>query len=274
MYGVDAADTQAFGNPSGSWDFENGWDHGIYGWALPQLYGQLVKGDWSVKLGHFFTPVGYEVVTAPDNFFYSHAITMYNSEPFTHTGVLATREVSENLTVHAGWTLGWDTGFDQLNRGSNFLGGFSASLAEDITFTYITTAGNFGARGDQGYGHSIVTDFTLTDKLNYVLQSDNVRIGETGEDNVGINQYLFYTVSDCVKLGSRLEWWKGDVQTGYAPHGGVLPNSGSLSYYQYTFGVNLRPHANFVVRPEVRYDWSPAANYEETIFGIDGVLTF
>ena len=65
-------------------------DNGIYGWAMPQAYGEVGYGDWSVKVGHFFTPVGYEVVPATGNFFYSHSLTLFNSEPFTHTGVLGT----------------------------------------------------------------------------------------------------------------------------------------------------------------------------------------
>ena len=47
----------------------NNFDHGIYGFALPQVYGEVAMGDLSVKMGHFFTIIGYEVVTAPDNFF-------------------------------------------------------------------------------------------------------------------------------------------------------------------------------------------------------------
>ena len=70
-------------------------------------------GDWSIKGGHFYTLLGYEVVTAPDNFFYSHAFTMYLSEAFTHTGALVTYEGLPDTTVYAGWTAGWDTGFDQ-----------------------------------------------------------------------------------------------------------------------------------------------------------------
>ena len=31
-----------------------------------------------------------------------------------------------------------------------------------------------------------------------------------GEDNVGVNQYLIYTVNDCMGVGGRLEWWKTD----------------------------------------------------------------
>ena len=58
-----------------------------------KLYFEAGYGDLTVKIGHFYTIIGWEVVTAPDNFFYSHAYTMYNSEPFTHTGVLATYNV-------------------------------------------------------------------------------------------------------------------------------------------------------------------------------------
>ena len=275
MYGVDAQDTQAFGNPVGSFDYLNGWDHGIYGWAMPQLYGEVAYGDWSVKFGHFFKLVGYETVTAPDNFFYSHAMTFYNSEPFTHTGVLATRTVNDELTVYAGWTLGWDTGFDQLNQGSNYLGGFSYALSEDLTATYISTIGNFGWRGTSGYMSSLVLDMNLTDKLNYIFQNDILRVDGTGEDTVDINQYLIYTVNDCLAVGARMEWYKADFLTGYAPHGGViLPGSGNVSYYAATFGANYKPHANLTLRPEYRHDWSPAAGYEQGIFGIDAIFTF
>lgn len=281
MYGIDGTDTQAFGNDPGEWDYVNGFDHGAYSWAIPQLYGEIAGEDWSVKAGHFYTSVGYEVVTAPDNFFYSHAMTMFLSEPFTHTGFLATKTVNDCLEVFGGWTMGWDTGFDEYNgtaiglqEGSSFLGGFSATLTDDITFIYTATAGDFGWRGDDAYSHSLVFDVSVTDNLNYVLQSDCVRVDQTGEDNVGINQYFLYTVNDCLGLGARLEWWKGDSLTGYAPHGGVVPATGSHSYYATTFGANYKPHANVVIRPEVRFDWSPAVNYDETIFGIDAIFTF
>ena len=88
LYGVDAQKTQAYGNNSGSWD--NSFDNGVYGWAIPQAYAEVAYGDWSVKVGHFFTIIGYEVVPDVGNFFYSHSYTMFNSEPFTHTGILAT----------------------------------------------------------------------------------------------------------------------------------------------------------------------------------------
>lgn len=254
MYGTDAAATQAFGNNPGTWDFDNGWDRGDgYGWAMPQLYAEVASGDWSIIGGHFYTLVGYEVVTAPDNFFYSHAWTMFNSEPFTHTGVLATYSAADDVTLYGGWTAGWDTGFDQLGGGSSFLGGASFQLSEDSTATYITTIGDFGWRGE-GYSHSIVIDTDMGDGWNHVLQSDVVRADDY--DTVGINNYLFYTVSDTVKAGTRMEWWKADGE----------------SFNAATFGVNVTPMDNLILRPEVRYNWDGDADI--TVFGIDAIVTF
>ena len=273
MYGIDANDTQAFGNNPGEYDYLNGLDFGSYGWAIPQAYVEVALGEWSIRAGHFFTLLGYEVVTAPDNFFYSHAMTMYNSEPFTHTGALINRTIGD-LDVFAGWTLGWDTGFDQLGGGSSWLGGFRYALDENASLAYFSTAGDFGWRGDEGYSQSVVLDLSLTDKLNYVVQSDYLRVKSTGEDNVGINQYAIYSLSNKVSLGARMEWWKGDVLTGYAPHNATLPAAGSLSYYAATVGLNVRPLDSLVIRPEVRFDWSPAADYDESYYGIDAVWSF
>jgi hypothetical protein len=275
MYGIDAGDTQSFGNPGPTWDLAPGFTRNAgYGWALPQLYLEVAQGDWSVKIGHFYTLIGYEVVTAPDNFFYSHAITMYNSEPFTHTGAIATYEMDESTTLYGGWTAGWDTGFDQFGNGSNFLGGFTRQIDPDVSLTYITTFGDFGARGDDAYSHSFVLDMKLTECMTAVLQSDLLRVDSTGEDNVGLNFYTFREINDRISFGTRSEWWKGDNVTGYAPHGGVAPAAGSHSHYASTYGLNVKANGNVMVRPEVRYNWSPALDYDDYVFGIDMILTF
>ncbi|MGE3243736.1 MAG: outer membrane beta-barrel protein, partial [Pirellulales bacterium] len=279
MYGVDAQKTQAFGNDSPVWDVT--FDNGVYGWAMPQAYGEIGFNDWSVKIGHFFTPVGYEVIPAIGNFFFSHSYTMFNSEPFTHTGVLGTYSGYEDVTVYAGWTAGWDTGFDQAQGGSNWLGGIGFKPMDDVTVTYVSTAGNFGLRtaGESGYSQSVVAVADLSDKTQYVFQTDwvdaNGFYNNPGFDNdeYGINQYLFYTMNDCWKSGVRMEWWKSNAPTGE-----------SQSFYEITGGVNYRPHANLVFRPEIRYNWTPGENaansaygindWNNTVFAIDAIATF
>lgn len=257
VYGTDAQKTQAFGGDG--WDNDPDFDHnGGYGWALPQVYGEVGIGEFSVKMGHFYTLMGYEGVMAPDNFFYSHSLAMFNSEPFTHTGVVATYGLSDNLEVYGGWTAGWDTGFEAEDNGSNFLGGASYTYADMLTLTHIVAAGDFGDIGRDGYAHSIVADMMLTERLNYVFQTDFKVIDETQNDEFGINQYLIYELNECWGAGTRMEWWKQDGDSNYALTG----------------GLNYRPHANFVLRPEVRHNWNPG-NYDgETVFGMDAILTY
>lgn len=97
-------------------------------------------------------------------------MTTFNIEPFTHTGAIATYSMSDETELYGGWTPGWGTGFDHLHRGNCFLGGFSTSQWDNIALAYTSTAGEPGWRGN-GYSHSIVLDFTVTDKLSYVPQT-------------------------------------------------------------------------------------------------------
>lgn len=255
LYGTDAQKTQAFGQPTG-WD--TGWDNGVYGWALPQAYGELAAGPLSVKVGHFYTIIGYEVVTAPGNFFYSHSLTLYNSEPFTHTGALGTLAVNDAVNLYGGWTLGWNTGFDQYQGGSNFLGGASVEVTDWLTLAYTTTIGNFGDHGRDGYMGSFVGQVQLTEKAQYVVQSDYLDVGEPfnpdlAHNTFGINQYFFYHFNDCFAYGNRVEWWK----------------SAGTSYWEVTTGVNMKAHANWVFRPEIRYDFQGEPDRDQWTFGID-----
>nr|WP_231603637.1 outer membrane beta-barrel protein [Neorhodopirellula pilleata] len=264
VYGTDAQNTQAFGIANDHWD--NGWDNGGangYGHALPQAYAELGYGDLSVKLGHFYTIIGWEVVGAPGNFFYSHAYTFNNSEPFTHTGALATYSATDDLTVWGGYSLGWDSGFE--DNGDAYLGGASLGLTDNITAIYASTFGRFNERqgtaegAETGYMHSLIFDVTLSDKLQYIFQNDvletDLANGDIGRSTVGINQYLLYSINDCLAIGSRFEWWHVDSNS--VGLGGVTgaPSADDVDVYALTFGLNYKPHSNVVMRPEIRWDW-------------------
>jgi hypothetical protein len=280
VYGTDGPNTQAFGTGNRGWD--NSWDHGgQYGHAIPQLYLEAGYGDFSVIAGHFYTIIGYEVVPATGNFFYSHAYTFNFSEPFTHSGALAKYTPSEDLTFWGGYSFGNDSGFD--NNGDTFLGGVALGLTDDLTLTYAVNAGRLlepwgGATGGPlaitGYQHSLVSDFQVSDSLNYVFQSDLLTSrfadGTDAFSTVGINQYLIKSFGDCWGAGARFEWW--NVETGIGP---------SQDLFQLTLGINHRPHANVVIRPEIRWDWDDDGfgalengDDDQTTFGIDTVITF
>lgn len=245
MYGTDAIFTQAYGNPTygpssndvtggrGSWDLNLTGDR-FYGIALPQAYAELnlpIGNGIDVKIGHFYTPIGYEVVTSPDNFFVTKPYTMQYGEPFTHTGVLANYALNSNWSVTGGavtgsGTGGWDGNFNKNIGNWSFLGGATWTSDDAGTSLAVTsTAGEQSETNSSKWAmYSIVGKHNFTDKLHYIIQhdhgfADNVVTGNAaaaaGSYNAtqnaewyGINQYLIYDVNDKLSAGLRAEWFR------------------------------------------------------------------
>lgn len=267
LYGSDARFTQAAGLET--WNTNR-----FYGLALPQFYLQAGYGDLTVNVGHFYAPVGYEVVTMPGNFFPSVPYTFQYGEAFTLTGVLANWQATEDVNVGFGTYNGWDNFTPQNNPFYSYILTYAENFSDGASFAYSGTSGNEpNASGvNNGFSYRYVQTLvysrplaSISDRLNYVIQSDFGYQNDatvTGEDAYwyGVNQYLFYTVSDCMSYGIRAEWFRD--QEGFRvggfqePRG--LPNIRSGyegSFYEITLGANYRYSANTVIRPYVRFDW-------------------
>ena len=267
-------------HPNGTrrWNSE---DRRFYGLAMPQVYGEVaapIGNGLSVKLGHFYTTMGYETITAPDNFFYSHAYTMLYGEPFTHTGALATYNATDKLTVHGGITRGWDNWENHTDEWG-FLGGFRWSdgcrwlaftthMGNDFTGTRLPGGTPLD---DERFAYSLVFGKRLTDRWRYVFQHDyghqaDRQLVISGPSTTfdtarwyGINQYLFYDINACWTAGLRFEWFR-DQDSGQISIPIVLDPGGPTfignNYYAVTAGLNYQPHPNVMIRPELRMDWS------------------
>lgn len=247
-YGTDSIFTQAYGVPAyelgtgqtlnrGNYDLHlTSWSDRFYSLAMPQFYAEFnlpVGNGLAVKAGHFYTILGYEVVTAPDNFFYSHAYTMQYGEPFTHTGVLATYAFDQNWTASAGTvtgsaTGGWDGNFNTQLTNWGWLGGVTwTSDEKDYSVTLNSTAAERSAQSSQPWAaYSLVGKANFLDNtLHYVFQHDmgfadgvmtgnGIARGTPGglQDAMwyGINQYLMYDVLDNLGVGVRAEWFRDD----------------------------------------------------------------
>jgi len=191
MFGTDAIFTQAFGVPT--FDVNSGeplkrsnWDLNLccastrtYGIALPQAYLETyvpIGNGLNVKLGHFYTPTGFETVPAPDNFFYTRAYTLNVGEPFTHTGMLANYTVNKNWLILGGPLTGsanggWDGGLDkQLGNWSGLAGFTWTSDNRATSFHFSGTYGETSTRSSEPWGfYNVVLQHKITPKTLLVL---------------------------------------------------------------------------------------------------------
>lgn len=266
LYGSDYVFTQAAGLETRS-DFSPKWNSGVfYGLAMPQLYADIANEKLSIRLGHFYTIIGYEVVTAPDNFFASHAYTMQYGEPFTHTGGRALYQLNDRWSVVGGVVNGWDK-WDAVTNRAAFLGGATYTPEHErysLAFSLITGEedGAFPPILGSRTMYSLVFSFDVTDRLQYVLQHDNGwqedGLGATQDTRwYGLNQYLFYTLNDNWKAGVRGEWFKDADGTRVTGVRATNPFKGGSAgdFYEVSLGVNWTRCTNVTVRPEVRWDW-------------------
>jgi hypothetical protein len=228
---------------------------------------ETAYNDLKIKWGHFYTIIGYEVVPAIGNFFYTHAYTMQYGEPFTHTGILASYPIYKEWTVYGGVTNGWDN-FNSDSR-ANFLGGLTYTQEDWGSLAFAIHTGGEGINGP-GNGpfanrtiYSVVWSRNWTSRWTYILQHD---LGVQQRDPVGldesqwygINQYLFYKINCCWTAGVRAEWFRdadGVRVTGLRPGNAIAGASFPGDFYEISAGLNWKPNGNFIFRPEVRWDW-------------------
>lgn len=280
MYGADARFTQASGWDDEWWVNEKG---GYYNIAMPQLYLEVfapIGNGITAKLGHFYTTIGYEVVTAPDNFFYSHAYTMLYAEPFTHTGVMFSYDIDDNWAINGGAVVGWDNMTD--NAGAwNFLGGTSWTSTDQATsVTVQLISGDISdTEASNRTMYSVVATHDFTEKFHYVFQHDfgtqeqAGSVGNSKGDWFGINQYFVYDIMDELSIGLRAEWFndKGGAQR---------VNAVGANYLAASFGVNYTPLSWLKLRPEVRYDWADGQVFnndqgnDQVAIAFDMIVTF
>ncbi len=274
LYGTDYIYTQSIGFETRE-DGSRRWNAGIdYGLAMPQIYGEIGYGTLSLKVGRFYTILGYESMMAVNNFFYSMNYAVRYAEPTTHTGGLLTWKASDALSLYVAGVNGFDrtdavvdsltalTGFsytpDEQKWALSFAiatGGLEPTLDANVFAprTYFSThfTYNFSDRFQS------VTQWDAGWQQNYDLQGNTA-------DFWSVTEYLFYTLNDCWKVGLRYDLFVDDQGTrlgglryGGTPGGNPLPlPSGDAGTVQaITAGLNYTYNANIRIRPEIRWDW-------------------
>jgi hypothetical protein len=220
-----------------------------------------------LKVGKWTTPMGFEVIEAPNNLLPSRSFLFGFAIPFTHTGAIASLQVSDRVKVGYGLVFGWDV-WDDNNDALTHLGTFawtSPSSRDAVTVNAIVGA----EREDEDDDLRVVVDATWThewsDRWKTAL---NVDVGTEegaapgGGDATwwGAAAYVTRTFSDSLAATFRAEVFEDEDGT-------RLGEEASLG--ELTLGVDWTPWCrarNVHLRPEVRWDHS----FDGGFFGDDG----
>ncbi len=241
---------------------------------LPQFYIEVhipnLLSGVDIRAGKFYTYLGREVYPGADTDFYSRSYENIFGTPFTHTGVLATVHAAPTLDVIAGVVEGADVVKDN-NSAPSFHGAFiwnSADKRYNLTTAWMTGP----EQPDNNHDYRTVVSSYLTAKLggdsrwllatggHYGIEknaaADPLTGGRKNADWYAFSAHLFYTLDEKWRLGTRAERFRDDEGT----RTGVLKRPGfAASFYDLTLGVTYKPYPSLLIRPEVRYDWTPDA---------------
>jgi hypothetical protein len=287
LYGTDYFYTTALGletelDGTQRWNSDSG-SRGaaLYGLAMPQLFMDVFV-PWghgvTVRLGHFYSTLGYETVPAPTNYFYSHSYAFQYGQPKTHTGFLTSFDLAPRLAMQAGFTRGWDT-WEDPNGQNGFLGGLcwqSWDQQSSLAFTI-----HSGKEDPDGTSDRTVYTLLLTRHLSpcmtYVFENtfgteENAEIDNNFQlDSAkwyGICQYIYFACSPTTSWGLRIEWFRDQDNSRVLG----IPQDPFVSggnYTALTFGYNTKLKPWMTFRPEIRWD---SSDVNAPALGLDGMF--
>ena len=248
-------------------------------------YTVPVGSGIKVQAGRFVTLHGAEVIKAYNNLNYniSNSILFGFAIPFTHTGIMGSYALTDQLTVNLGLVNGWDNVVDN-NDGKSFHGMFT--YAPDPKFS-IAISGTYGPEqsthavtdnlGNTLTVHAgrskrlmVTTLITVkpTDELtlildhNYGNESDVVpRNGllRTAQWN-GAAGYIIYAFTDSLSATLRAEIFADmDGMRTLAGEVGTIPGiapGNQATYYEFTPTLTYKIVDGLLWRNEYRHDES------------------
>lgn len=225
------------------------------------------------KAGKFATLLGWEVIDQTANTFYTHSFSFGYAISFTHTGVLASYPILDNLSVTAGITRGWEQSTDDANDSIDLLGQVKWGAADNLTLYFNCSVGPQQADNNHDYRWLINVIAEYTGVENWKFVADTVFAWESdagiaGDDATwyGIVLYGVYDMNQYLSLAGRIEWFSDpDGARGF-----------DTDVFGFTAGATFTPFpeenvaSRIKIRPEVRLDLAS----DDVFNGDDSQITF
>jgi hypothetical protein len=254
---------------------------------IPQAYltVNLPLGNGiQVTAGKFAALLGYESFEAGPNPFYSHSY-LFSAVPFTHTGVLGSYQINDQLSVKLGVTRGWDTATEDNNDALDVIGRVSYQFSRLLTLDVNYSVGPENSN-DNGH-YRVAIDPVIRWQVSTALQlgMEGLYVYDGGRNAVlhessthaygdfwGAALYASYKINDNFTFNARAEYAHnytdalGDL---YDVHNTInSPILPALNIYEITLGVTITPFPNvdllkgLMIRPEIRYDFTDSTEFK------------
>jgi hypothetical protein len=289
LYGGDAR----FIHANGMFDNYDFFDGPENQFDIPQLYVDVnlpVANGLRVRAGKFLF---FKQIDPNASVFYSHSFTFGAALPFTLTGITGYYEFNDKLNLEGGIVRGWDQSLNDNNGSISAIARlrYRASDQLNLSLAAITgpelpdNSGDYRTAINFVASYQVSSAFTLLLDAVYGYQSDAPIEGAS--DWYGVAVYGIYRINPYVSAAARLEYYRDDegFTTGIA---GADPTLGfsSQDLYEATVGLTITPFAedeigrNLKIRPEVRWDYSSEAFFEDFTdhnqftFAIDAIFNF
>ena len=236
---------------------------GTSDFAIKNAYVDLwlpVQNGLNVKIGVWDTVIGYEVFESGNNPNYSRSYGYY-LEPQIHTGVLATYQLSDYVTVQGG--IANDS--NQINyhpsRGKfAYMGAVTLTAPDSFgALSGATLSGGVVSTGradlPNTYNYYVgATLPTPIEGLNVGVAFDYFGTGEYADDTTqyayALAGYLTYKVTDQLKTACRVDWAK----SGDSLFGVWAPGNDEVEFLAVTGTIDYALWANVISRLEFRWD--------------------
>jgi hypothetical protein len=249
-----------------------------------------VGNGLKIQAGRFYTLIGYESIDPRGNPLYSHSF-LFNAEPLTNTGVIATYNLNDQWAFEGGVTRGWNQSTEDTNGSPDGIAQVTYTPNKQWQFILNAEVGPETA-GDTSHYRTLINPiavYQMTDKLKLAAEGLYIYDGSANSDpftgvthaygdSYGVSLYGQYVINDYFTANVRGEWLHTYVGTGgfndsLGEFGGSVP---TLNGYEVTLGVTITPMPkdpilqNISIRPEFRYDVS-----EDHLFAVgDGSSTY
>lgn len=297
LFGADARYTQANGSNFYSSDYAgltkfrvvSGFGSGQHNAAAgprnqidvlqAYLTANLPVGDNGLLLtaGRFVTPWGMETIDPTHNSLYTHSYIFGLSTPRTLTGLTARYAIDDQWGVMGGVVVGWDQSLEDNNDFPSFVaqGTYQPDDRTSLVLSAIVGPEQTGNRSDFRWMLDFTADWKVSGDVHVGVESVLGYEDDAGNHRVfagaGFPKFITSTGNDGYWLGVAGYYdqqidsegvWTFHARAEYFDDGsGMRALVGEV--FEVTAGLAIRPFVNdavgknLVLRPEIRYDYSP-----------------